>query len=162
MPNRLLTRRSKWVSAKNRGYWCMMTWWFVCATVHDRPWRVMKHRNCSVHSCSDAWLNSRSKWYSIVTASSRSEAGYKLFRRPTGRSGVARGGPIHISGEDNLWQKQNNNQIIFGNQNNQQNQIPSIIIYHEDNLYPDLDYFIRKKSDYVLDFCLTEINNAIF
>ena len=31
-----------------------------------------------------------------------------------------------------------------------------------DKLYPDLDYLIRKKSDYVLDFCLTEINNAIF
>jgi hypothetical protein len=80
----------------------------------------------------------------------------------TGRSGVARGGPIHISGEDNLWQKQNNNQILLSNQKNWQNQIPSIIIYHEDKLYPHLDYFIRKKSDYVLDFCLAEINNAIF
>ena len=33
--------------------------------------------------------------------------------------------------------------------------------YYKDMLYLKLDYFIRK-SDYVLDFCLTEINNAIF
>jgi hypothetical protein len=35
-------------------------------------------------------------------------------------------------------------------------------MYWKDKLYPELDYFIRKKSDYVLDICLTEINNFLF
>ena len=32
----------------------------------------------------------------------------------------------------------------------------------EGKFYPDLDYFNRKKSYYVLDFCFTEIHNSIF
>jgi len=32
-------------------------------------------------------------------------------------------------------------------------------MYHKDKLYPQLNYFIRKKSEYILDFCLIEINN---
>ena len=47
-------------------------------------------------------------------------------------------------------------------QNNRQNQISLIIIYHEENIYPNLDYFVRKKSDYVLGFCFTEIINSVF
>jgi len=35
-------------------------------------------------------------------------------------------------------------------------------MYCEQELYSDLDYFIGKKSDYVLDFCFTEIDNFTF
>jgi len=39
-----------------------------------------------------------------------------MYQAALGHSGTA--GLIHISGKDNLWQKQNNKTIIFGNQNN--------------------------------------------
>jgi hypothetical protein len=67
-----------------------------------------------------------------------------------------------LSGNEKLRQKQNNYLIIYGNQKNRQNQFLLILIYHEEKLYPNLDYFIRKKSDYVLGFGFMEIINSIF
>ena len=36
-----------------------------------------------------------------------------------------------------------NNQIMFSNQNNCQNQILSIVVYHKDKPIPEFDYFIQ-------------------
>ena len=47
-------------------------------------------------------------------------------------------------------------------QNTYPNQIRTIIIYREEMPKPKLDYFIKEKSEYVLDVCLTEITNSIF
>jgi hypothetical protein len=37
-----------------------------------------------------------------------------------------------------------NNQIMFGNQNNYQNQNLSIIMYHKDKPIPEFDYFLEE------------------
>ena len=47
-------------------------------------------------------------------------------------------------------------------QNTYLNQIWTIIIYREEMPNPEFNYFIRKKSEYVLGFYLTKINNSVF
>jgi len=45
-----------------------------------------------------------------------------------------------------------NNQIIFDNQNNCQNQIPSMIMFCNNEPNPELGYSFQRKSEYVFAF----------
>jgi hypothetical protein len=72
------------------------------------------------------------------------------------RSGPHSGttGPLLISCQRNLNKYGDNNQINFGYQNNCQNQIRLTIACHKDKPDSELDYFLQRKSKYVLLFSL--------
>ena len=52
------------------------------------------------------------------------------------------GQPTAISWQRNLITDKDNNQIMFGNQNNYQIQNLAIIMYHKDKPIPEFDYFL--------------------
>jgi hypothetical protein len=66
-------------------------------------------------------------------------------------------GPRWPVTQHNLITDKDNNQIMFGNQNNCQNQISSIIMPDKDKPILEFDYFLRRKSEYILLFCLCQI-----
>jgi len=45
---------------------------------------------------------------------------------------------------------ENNNQIMFDSQNNYQNQMSSIIVYHINKPISEFDYFLWRKYKYVI------------
>jgi hypothetical protein len=77
-----------------------------------------------------------------------------------GHSGIS--GLSLISWTGNLIEDKDNNQLRFENQNNCQKQISSTILYHKDKPNPELNYFLQKKSEYILLFCLCQINKSGF
>jgi len=50
--------------------------------------------------------------------------------------------PSFISWQHNLITDEDNNQIMFDSQNNYQNQISSIIVYHKNKPISEFDYFL--------------------